>query len=366
MKRHLRWRKLTILMVVLLSIAMLLTACSTAPAENGKGTTTPTQSQTSTQAGQTGGTTKPDKLTKVTLMLDWTPNTNHTGIYVALDKGYFKENNLDVQIIQPSNVWPEQAVAGGTAQFGISFQGSLTKYVVKENAPLIAIAAIIPHDTSGFIWLKDSGIKSPKDWEGKRYGGWGGSSEKAMIAYIMKHYGGNPDTVQMIQLGVFDQITGLVKKLYDFTWIFYGWEGIDAQIRGLDFTFFDIKEHYPDLDHYSPIFITNKEYAKEHPEIVRAFVDAVYKGYTYAAQHPKEAADILLKYAPELNHELVYKSQEWLSPKYIWDSPCWGVMKKDVWQRYSQYMVEMKLIPSMPENINDLFTNEYLPCKVSQ
>jgi len=360
-----KMKKFGVIIALVLMLSMVFAACGTAaPANNEKSTSSATTSTTS-ETATTGSVsyTKLPKETEVTLMLDWTPNTNHTGIYVAIDKGYFSKRNLKVNIIQPSNVWPEQAVAGGKAQFGISFQGSMTKYVVKDGAPLIAIAAIIQHDTSGFIWLKDSGIKTPKDWEGKRYGGWGGSSEKAMISYIMQKYGADPSTVKMIDLGVSDQITGLVKKLYDFTWIFYGWEGIDAEIRGLDFTYFDLRKHYPELDHYSPIFITSTKYMQEHPDVVRAFVEAVYEGYTYAANHPKEAAQILLKHAPELNKELVEKSQQWLSPKYIWDGKCWGYMKKEVWDRYSQYMVEMKLIPHKPADINSLFTNEFLPCQ---
>lgn len=340
---------------ILLVITLILIGCTHQQAENGT-------EEGKNQEPATEYTKLPD-LTKVVLMLDWTPNTNHTGIYVAVDKGYFKKRNLHVEIIQPANVWPEQAVAAGRAQFGISFQGSMTKYVVNEKAPLIAIATILQHDTSGFIWLNDSGIKTPKDWENRRYGGWGGSSEKAMIKYIMEKYGADSETVEMIELGVFDQITGLVKKVYDFTWIYYGWEGIDAEIRGLDFTYYPIREHFPELDHYTPIFITNREYMKENPAIVRAFVEALYEGYTYAAEHPKEAAEILLKYAPELDKELVEKSQEWLSPKYIWDAPCWGYMKEEVWDRYSDYLVEMDLIPAKPEDISILFTNEYLPCK---
>ncbi len=297
----------------------------------------------------------------VTLMLDWTPNTNHTGIYVAIDKGYFKEEGLNVKVVQPSDVYPETAVAGGQAQFGISFQGSMTKDVVKNGAPLVAIAAILQHDTSGFIWLKSSGIKSPKDWEGKTYGGWGSSTEKAMISWIMKQYGADPEKVKYVELGVFDQITGLQKGTYDFTWVYYGWEGIDAKLRGLDFTFWKITDHYPELDHYTPIFITSREMIEKHPDVVRAFVKAVGKGYTYAAKHPEEAAQILLKYAPELNKDLVIESQKWLSPRYVEGVSCWGVMKKSVWDTYSRWMVDVGLIPQMPDT-SKLFTNEFLPC----
>lgn len=307
--------------------------------------------------------TKLSNLTKVTLMLDWTPNTNHTGIYVALDKGYFKERNLDVTVIQPSEVWPEQAVSGGKAQFGISFQESLTQYVVNEGAPLVAISAILQHDTSGLIWLKDSGITSPKDFTNKTYGGWGSAWENAIVDYVAKENGVNPKTMKKVELGVFDQITGLQKKVYDFTWVYYGWEGIDAELRGLNFDFYSLKDHIPNFDHYTPIFITSKDMITNHPDVVKAFVEALSSGYTYAAKNPEESAQILLKYAPELDKNLVIKSQEWISPYYLDESGCFGVMKESVWKNFTNLMYSLGIIKSVPADLNTLYTNEFLPCK---
>lgn len=301
--------------------------------------------------------------TKVVLMLDWTPNTNHTGIYVALDKSYFKQRNLDVEIIQPSEVWPEQAVSAGKADFGISFQEALTQYVINEGAPLVAISAILQHDTSGFIWLKDSGINSPKDFENKTYGGWGTEWENALVKYIMKDNGANPDNLKMVQLGVFDQITGLVNKLYDFTWIYYAWEGIDAEVRNVDFTFYRIAEQYPKFDHYTPIFITNKKMIEEKPDVVKAFTEAVSEGYTFAANNPDEAASILLKYAPELNKELVEKSQKWISKEYISDASCFGIMKEETWKSFTDFMYEAGLLKTKLEDVSELFTNYFIPCE---
>ncbi len=304
-----------------------------------------------------------EKPTKVTLMLDWTPNTNHTGIYVALEKGYFEERNLEVEIVQPAEVWPEQAVSAGKADFGISFQEALTQYVINEAAPLIAISAILQHDTSGFIWLKESSIKSPDDFEGKTYGGWGTEWENAIVRFIMKDHGKNPDNLKMVQLGVFDQITGLVNKLYDFTWIYYAWEGIDSEIRGLDSAFYRIADYYPQFDHYTPLFITNTTMVKDKPEVVMAFTEAISEGYTYAAAHPEEAANILLKYAPELNRELVEKSQAWISKEYISDANCFGIMKDEVWNTFTDFMFQAGLLKSKPENIKTLYTNEFIPCR---
>ena len=307
--------------------------------------------------------TKLGNVTKVTLMLDWTPNTNHTGIYVALDKGYFNERNLDVTIIQPTEVWPEEAVSGGKADFGISFQADLTKYVVNDGAPLVAISAILQHETSGFIWLKESGIKSPKDFANKKYGGWGGAHENAVIDYIARENGIDPKSIKRVQLGVFDQITGLERKVYDFTWVYYGWEGIDAELRGLDTEFYRLTEHFPQFDHYSPILITSKDMIETHPDVVKAFVEAVSEGYTYAAKNPEDAAQILLKYTPELDKNLVAKSQKWISPYYLDEAGCFGAMKESVWQNYTDFMFkELGLLKSEPD-VKTLFTNEFLPCK---
>ena len=93
------------------------------------------------------------KLEKITVMLDWVPNTNHTGLYVAKDKGYFKEQGLEVEIIQPSEGGTSQLVATGKAQFGVSYQEDVT--MARANGiPVVSIAAVIQHNTSGFASKK--------------------------------------------------------------------------------------------------------------------------------------------------------------------------------------------------------------------
>ena len=126
-----------------------------------------------------------DQLEKVTMVLDWTPNTNHTGLYVAQAQGFFEEQGLDVDIIQPGDAGADQLVASGKADFGISYQEGIT-LARTQGVPIVSIAAIIQHNTSGFAAPKEKGIASPKDFEGKTYGGWGSPIEKAVIETIMK------------------------------------------------------------------------------------------------------------------------------------------------------------------------------------
>ena len=121
-------------------------------------------------------------LEKITFVLDWTPNTNHTGLYVAQELGYFEEAGLEVEIVQPPEDGAEVLVASGKAQFGVSFQDSMAPAFAREDAlPITAVAAVIQHNTSGIISRKGEGMDTPKGMEGHSYATWNGSIELAPI-----------------------------------------------------------------------------------------------------------------------------------------------------------------------------------------
>ena len=149
----------------------------------------------------------PKELTKVKVLLDWTPNTNHTGLYVAQAKGYFKEQGLDVEIAQPGDA-VDTLVATGQADFGVSYQEQVT-LARTNNVPVVSIGAIIQHNTSGFASLKERNITSVKDWEGKTYGGWGSPSEKAVIESVMTEGGADYSKLKMLDSGYTDFFTAV-------------------------------------------------------------------------------------------------------------------------------------------------------------
>ena len=116
---------------------------------------------------------------KLTLVLDWTPNTNHTGFYVAMEKGYYKDAGIELEIVQPPEDGAEVLVASGKANFGVSFQDTMAGALSGDNAlPIKAVAAITQHNTSGIMSRKDDGITSPKGLEGKNYATWDMPIEK--------------------------------------------------------------------------------------------------------------------------------------------------------------------------------------------
>ena len=297
--------------------------------------------------------------TAITVMLDWVPNTNHTGLFVAQEKGWYEENGLAVNIIQPGETGVEQAVASGSAEFGISYQEGVTM-ARAEEVPIVSIAAVIQHNTSGFASRAEEGIEGPQDFEGKTYGSFGSPVEKPILDLLMSCAGGDVEQVKFIDTGYADFLS-ITERDVDFAWIFYGWDGINADLKGIDLNVVmlnDWQECVP--DYYTPVIITNETLISEQPEIVEDFLAATARGYTFAIEHPDEAAEILLAAAPESDAELIKASQQWLSDQYQADAPQWGVQSDEVWQRYSDWLADQGILSKSIDG-TAAFSNAFLP-----
>ncbi|MDB5052999.1 MAG: putative thiamine biosynthesis protein [Bacilli bacterium] len=300
------------------------------------------------------------KLTNVQIVLDWTPNTNHTGIYVAKDQGFYKEAGLNVEIIQPNDSGADTMVASGKVPFGISGQDSITQ-ARTQGVPLVSIAAIIQHNTSGFASPAAKNIKAPKDFVGKTYGSFGSPFESAVLQSLMENDKADFSKLKIVNIGDADYFTA-TKKDIDFSWIFYAWTGIQAELQKEPQNMLYLKDFSDKLDYYTPVLSTNETMIKEKPEIVKAFVAATAKGYQYAIKNPEKAADMLIKAVPDINKELVIASQKWLSPRYQADAPRWGEQKKTVWDNYADWLTEHKLLEKKLDS-DAAFTNQFIPAK---
>ena len=299
----------------------------------------------------------------ITFVLDWTPNTNHTGIYVALQKGWFEEAGLKVDVVQPPEGGSALLVASGKVQFAVTAQDSIAPALTGENAmPLTTVAAILQHNTSGIVSRAGEGMDTPRGLEGKKYATWDLDVEKATIRDVMAADGGNFDLVELIPSTVTDEVSALQSGSVDAIWIFYGWAGVACEVAGLDTDYFEFADIDPVFDYYTPVLIGSNAWLEENPDAARAFLAALSKGYTYAAEHPAEAADILMEAAPELkaNSALVYASQEYLAGEYIADAARWGEFDGERWAAFFNWLnendlMEQKLDPDFG------YTNDYLP-----
>ncbi len=303
-------------------------------------------------------------LKKVTLMLDYTPNTNHTGFYVAQSLGYYTEAGLDVEIIEPGDNATATMVAAGKADFGVSYQEDTTyALTAEEPLPIKAIAAIIQHNTSGFVSLKDADINSPKDFEGKTYAGWGAPSEEAVIKAVMQANGGDFSKLTIVGAdgsGFASLSADADAGKVNIQWEFYGWAVTRGLMDGYDLNYLPCTELDERLDYYTPLIITNNDLIASDPEMIKAFMDATKKGYEYAIANPDEAAKILHDTAlPDTDMEFLTKSQEYLSGEYAKDAESWGVMTDKVWDNYTNFMLEYGLIDhTIPAS--DQYTNEFV------
>jgi ABC-type nitrate/sulfonate/bicarbonate transport system substrate-binding protein len=177
----------------------------------------------------------------------------------------------------------------------------------------------------------------------------------------MEPYGADADTVEFVNIGTMDIFVAFEREI-DFTWIFYGWDGIRAEVQGVELDYFPLDELDPQLDYYTPIFITREEMIEQDPEVVRSFMNAVARGYRYTAANPTEAARILRTYAPEIGEEHARRSLEYLSPFFLDEDGEWGVMQRLLWDEFTAFLDEHELLTN-PLDIDAAYTNEFLPAE---
>ena len=211
----------------------------------------------SSASGTASGKQDNNQLEEITFVLDWTPNTNHTGLYVAQAKGYFEEAGLDVEIVQPPEDGAVVLVASGKAQFGVSFQDSLAPALQENTAlPVTAVASVIQHNTSGIISRKGEGMDCPKGMENHSYATWNGGIELATIQHIMEADGGDYEKLELIPSTVTDEVSALRTNSVDSIWIFYGWAGVKTELENLETDYFSFADIDPVFDYYTPVIIS--------------------------------------------------------------------------------------------------------------
>lgn len=311
--------------------AVLLTSCMT--------NATPTAPSTPSAAGSIA-------LRPVSVILDWTPNTNHSGLYIAQAAGYYADSGLDVRLIEPGDTSGLQLLAAGQADFAFSVAESLVP-ARAEGIPAVSVAAVIQHNTSSLVSLSASRITSPKDLQGKTYGGYDSVLEKALISKLVACDGGDPSTVTFTSLPGDDFRIGLTEKYYDTAWIFNGWDAIRLrEVDALDITTLDFSDWSDCIPNwYTPLIATAQATIDGDPELVRSFLAATAKGYADAMTDPSRAVEALMAAAPELDRDLVTRSADYLSTRYA-DSPAvWGAQTADTWATFVDFLVENRLVP---------------------
>lgn len=305
-----------------------------------------------------------DEAKEIIVSLDWTPNTNHTGLYVALANGYYADAGLNVKIVQPPEGDAIAACSSGQVQFAVGYQDLLLPAFTSETPmEVTAVAALLQHNTSCIVSKKGAGMDTPKGLEGKQYLTWQSPIELAMMKNVVEADGGDFSKVEQIPDVPTDEAQDVNANPNHAIWIYYGWGGINAEVNNIEVDTFFFKDLNPVFDYYSPVLVANNQLIKDDPETVKAFLAATQKGYEYAVSNPDEAAQILIDSddtgALDGCEKLVKASQKWMADQYVADAPKWGYIDPARWNAFYNWVADEKIIDEkLPENTG--FTNDYL------
>ncbi|MCB0959362.1 MAG: ABC transporter substrate-binding protein [Acidimicrobiales bacterium] len=299
-------------------------------------------------------------LRRFTVVLDWTPNTNHAGMYLAQAEGWYRDAGLDVRFVEPGEAGSLQGLVAGKADVAVSVQEEVLP-AIAQGLPIQSVAAILQHNTSSLVSLAADGIETPRDLEGATYGGYGGPLEQALIDALVTCDGGDPSKVRSVDVGDADYRIGLERDQYDVVWIFDGWDGIRLDQADVDTNRIELADQTECIpDWYTPLLATSTQVETERPDDLRAFLEATARGYRGAMADPAAATDALLAGAPDLDPALVRASAEYLSTRYADDPATWGHQDPAVWERFTAFldgagMLDAEVDPAAA------WTDEYLP-----
>ncbi|MER6672793.1 ABC transporter substrate-binding protein [Streptomyces sp. NPDC000983] len=309
-------------------------------------------------------------LTEVTLALDWTPNTNHTGIYVAEQLGWFEDAGIDLRIVPYGSTSPETLLASHKADFGISYQEGLTAARSAGQDITSVYAVTQKTNVTVAVSADRDDIDSPKDLDGKTYAGFGAAYEKPLLESVIKNAGGRGD-FESVSLST-SAYAALYAGKADFAMPMPTWEGLEAKLSGKPLKNFELTDYgFPDI--YSTLIASSDQYLEANEATAKKFLAAVQRGYAYAVDHPAKAAGLLVEANKSVltNTELVNESAELLAESY-YRAPdgSLGTQSADRWSAFADFEYEAGLLDdadgkklTAAPDTSSWFTNDYLPEK---
>ncbi len=310
----------------------------------------------------TACSTKPtsSEAKEMVFMAGYKPQANlpFVGVYVAQEKGFFAEQNLNVTIEHsPGSGEHLQLVAQGKVQVTTQDAAVLLKRRADPGLPLVSIALIGQKGQQAFVALKEKGFTSPADWAGHLVG-YKGTPPPDLFA-LLKAAGSDASAVEMVNVGFDPRI--LTEGKVDVYPVYKSNEPYMIQQWGYELDLWDAGDYgVPTL---GLTYVTSEDTLKNDPEMIRCFLKAAIQGIEYAEEHPEEAVDIVLKYAgPETDRDhMAFMLQSELIDAHSesTDQNGLGWQTAEQWQALAEMLIEYDAMPET--DVMQAFTTDYLP-----
>lgn len=287
------------------------------------------------------------------VVLDWFPNTNHTGYLLAQKRGYFAEAGLEVEIT--GDVHGTMELHGGDFVCG----PEIAMLECRERGiPLIGVAVMTQKCDSGIVSLQEAGITRPRELMGKRLTHWTPAWFHAAIRRIVEADGGDYDKIHLVNLDVGD-IEATLGHVADATWVYENWENQVLLEAGKEINYFNLGDVDPIFDFCAPAMAATEQVLKERPEAVRAFLGCLDRAYREVAADPVGAVLEVRDLLPaDATDSLLIRSQKHLAPILLDSQGRWGRIEAPRWDRMADFLVESGVISHRFDNE---YTNDYFP-----
>ena len=342
------------------TLVMIVTAVLVAVAcESAEPTSTPAPTATTAPTATSEPTDTPaPAVVSVSLALDWFPNSNHAGFYVAQQRGYYSEEGLDVEIVVPAN--PEdvlKTVGAGRDDFGVSYQAEVL-LARGEGVPVKSIAAMVQHPLNSIMVLEESGIERPADLVGRSVGVTGIPFEEALFLAMLQHDGGAAEDVTLVNVG-FDLSPALIGKKVDaIVGAYWTHESIAMEKQGYPVSVLRMEE-WGVPDFYELVLVAGESAIADDPDVVERFLRATARGFADAIADPQAAVDILVEANPEIDSDLESQGIGLLAPLWSEEGVDFGHQSMERWEGLAAWMKSEGLLG---EDVDaaDAFTSEFM------
>lgn len=301
---------------------------------------------------------------KVKLALDWFPNSNHLGLYIAEERGYFKEENLEVEIYTPSDPSTVlQTVASGSDDFGMNYQPDVL-IARGKGVPVVSVLGMVQHPLNSLMTLKSSDYQTPGDLKGKKVGYPGIPWNEDALATMLQADGlSGLDDVELVNVGWELGSSIMSGRVDAIIGAYFTHESISLENEGYPVNIMRMEE-WEVPDYYELVLVTSEKFLFQNEGVVERFTRAVSKGYSDAILDPQAGVDILKKYAPEIDESIDRPGADLLRLLWQDENGRFGKQKESKWVKFAEWMQRKGLLDS-GVNGTDAYTDCPSSCKKS-